>query len=400
MEYNYLYRTNKLISSFKSLLLVALFIGCNSFIKLYAQVTVTVPTLTTITGCSFPTPYSFLGDIVITENANGNISTFGTITLSAPSNFEFESGTGSVSRTAGTDITSISGTSITTSSVSFTINGSTFSSIDEIKITGLKVRGITAAAGPQNVTRTAGTSVISGDANGEIHASFTSYLNSITSGTIASAQTICEGGDPAAFTLAVVSTGSGSLSYQWFESTDGYASAISSSSIYNVPSGLTASTTYRRIATSTLNSLACDATSNDIIVTVNLVTGGTIAAAQTICSGGDPAAFTVTDPSTGSGSPTYQWKYSTDSYSSILATSSTYDVPSGLTVATTYRRITISTLGALACSANSRLNSTILPVFFVAKTSLRIRCKKNYCFKASACNFVSWAHPFTPKSNN
>ena len=89
MEYNYLYRTNKLISSFKSLLLVALFIGCNSFIKLYAQVTVTVPTLTTITGCSFPTPYSFLGDIVITENANGNISTFGTITLSAPSNFEF-----------------------------------------------------------------------------------------------------------------------------------------------------------------------------------------------------------------------------------------------------------------------------------------------------------------------
>ena len=353
MEYNYLYRTNKLIASFKSLLLVALFIGCNSFIKLYAQVTVTVPTLTTITGCSFPTPYSFLGDIVITENANGNISTFGTITLSAPSNFEFESGTGSVSITAGTDITSISATSITTSSVSFTINGSTFSSIDEIKITGLKVRGITAAAGPQNVTRTAGTSVISGDANGEIHASFTSYLNSITSGTIASAQTICEGGDPAAFTLAVVSTGSGSLSYQWFESTDGYASAISSSSIYNVPSGLTASTTYRRIATSTLNSLACDATSNDIIVTVNFVTGGTIAAAQTICSGGDPAAFTVTDPSTGSGSPTYQWKYSTDSYSSILATSSTYDVPSGLTVATTYRRITISTLGALACSANS-----------------------------------------------
>ena len=44
---------------------------------------------------------------------------------------------------------------------------------------------------------------------------------------------------------------------------------------------------------------------------VNTVTGGTVAAAHTICSGDDPIAFTETTASTGDGTLTYQWMNST-----------------------------------------------------------------------------------------
>ncbi|MDP1747439.1 MAG: hypothetical protein Q8L90_17835, partial [Bacteroidota bacterium] len=179
-------------------------------------------------------------------------------------------------------------------------------------------------------------------------------VNSVTGGTIAAAQTICNGGDPAAFTESVLSTGSGALTYQWKQSTDGYTAILAITAAYDVPSGLTATTTYRRITTSTLGGVPCTATSNDIIVTVqSAVTGGAIASAQTICSGGDPAAFTESSASSGSGALTYEWKRSTDGYSATLATTVTYDVPAGLAAATTYRRITTSTLNGVTCIANS-----------------------------------------------
>jgi hypothetical protein len=69
---------------------------------------------------------------------------------------------------------------------------------------------------------------------------------------------------------------------------------------------------------------------------------GTISANQTICSGGDPAAFTSTVASGGSGGTIeYQWESSTNNvtYTDIAtANSSTYDPPSGLTITTYYRR--------------------------------------------------------------
>ncbi len=345
----------KKIASIKMILTAAVFIISFGLNYAFAQVVITVPTLPTITGCSFPTAYSTLGNIVITETAINDISTAGTLVLSAPANFEFLSSTGTITFTAGKDITSISSVTIGASSITFTINLTTFSNLDAITISGIKVRGITGAAGPQNVTRTAGTSVVAGNANGAIHATFTSFLNSVTGGTIATAlQIICNGGDPTAFTQSVASTGSGALTYQWKESTDGFTADVATTATYDVPSGLTATTSYRRVTTSTLNGVACTANSNDVQVMVqNVVTGGTIAASQTICSGGDPVAFTQSVASSGSGALTYQWKQSTDGYSATLATTTTYDVPSGLTATTTYRRITISTLGGVACAGVS-----------------------------------------------
>ena len=192
---------------------------------------------------------------------------------------------------------------------------------------------------------------------------FTVSVNDVTGGTVATDQTICSGGDPALFTQTVASTGTGALTYQWQSNTTSCVAAFTNiagatSATYDAPSGLTQTTYYRRVTTSTLNAVACTANSNCITVTVNDVTGGTVAADQTICSGGDPALFTQTVASTGSGALTYQWQSNTTScvaaFTNIAgATSSTYDAPSGLTQTTYYRRVTTSTLNAVACTANS-----------------------------------------------
>lgn len=173
----------------------------------------------------------------------------------------------------------------------------------------------------------------------------------VTGGTVAADQTICSGGDPTAFTESSAATGSGTLSYEWKSSTDGYSGVLGTSATYNAPAGLNATTTYRRIITSTVGSVGCTANSNDIIVTVNDVTAGTIATAQTICSGGDPAAFTESVAATGTGTLTYEWKSSADGYSAVLGTSATYDAPAGLTATTTFRRIAKSTVGSTECTA-------------------------------------------------
>src|SRR5204862_6550839 len=106
------------------------------------------------------------------------------------------------------------------------------------------------------------------------------------------------------------------LTYQWQSSTTSCAAGFSdiagaTSTTYDPPAGLAVTTYYRRVVTSTLNGVTCTANSNCITVTVNSVTAGTVAADQTICNGGDPAAFTQTAAATGSGALTYQWQSST-----------------------------------------------------------------------------------------
>ncbi|MES2394652.1 MAG: hypothetical protein V4549_01535, partial [Bacteroidota bacterium] len=57
----------KTLTTFKMGLIVAILILSAGFNNAFAGVTITVPTLPIITGCSFPTAYSNLGDIIITE---------------------------------------------------------------------------------------------------------------------------------------------------------------------------------------------------------------------------------------------------------------------------------------------------------------------------------------------
>ncbi len=84
---------------------------------------------------------------------------------------------------------------------------------------------------------------------------------------------------------------------------------------------------------------------------------GTIAGNQSICTGGNPVAFTSPfDASGGTGSLTYSWESSTDNvtWSTIAgATTNVYDAPAGLTVDTYYRRVV--TDGSTTKTSNSVL---------------------------------------------
>jgi hypothetical protein len=199
----------------------------------------------------------------------------------------------------------------------------------------------------------------------------TVLVNSVTSGTVSGAQTFCPGGsNPVPFTEMTAATGTGTLSYQWqsrlpFGSFSNIPGATNNT--YDVPMVVTQDTYYSRVATSTVNGISCSATSNNVPIFINMVTGGTVAASQVICSGGNPAAFTQTLGSTYSGTVAYQWQSSGDnvSFNDISgATGITYDVPAGVTSTTYYKRVTRSTFNGVVCSATSNtLTITVNPLF-------------------------------------
>lgn len=182
-------------------------------------------------------------------------------------------------------------------------------------------------------------------------------INNVSAGAISGDQTVCYNGDPVAFTQTAASTGTGALTYQWQASGDGVSYTNLSGQTgqtYDVPPGLSATTHYRRITRSTLNSILCEAISNSVVVAVNSVTSGSISGNETICSGGDPIAFAEATAPTASGSITYQWQSSANNstFTNISnATSPTYDVPSGVTATTYFRRVVTSTMNAIPCSA-------------------------------------------------
>ena len=135
-------------------------------------------------------------------------------------------------------------------------------------------------------------------------------INNVSAGVLSQTQTICSGGNPAAFTATTAATGTGALSYQWQSSTTsniaGFTNiAGATSATYDAPSGLTTTTYYQVISTSTLNSVPCSATSNGITVTINNVSAGALSQTQTICSGGDANPFSVTTAATGTVSYTH-----------------------------------------------------------------------------------------------
>jgi Ig-like domain CHU_C associated/PKD-like domain len=186
--------------------------------------------------------------------------------------------------------------------------------------------------------------------------------NAITSGTISGNRTICNGGDPAAFTVSVAATGT-NLTYQWQISTTTSAGPWSNifgeiNATYDAPGPITQTTYYRRIATATVNSTSCSATSNFVTVFVNSVTASVIDGNQTICGATeDPIAFTIVSPATGNGTLSYQWQSNTTgcggSWANISgATSAAYDAPNVLQT-TYYRVIVTSTLNSILCTAIS-----------------------------------------------
>lgn len=212
-------------------------------------------------------------------------------------------------------------------------------------------------ATPQTVTYT-----ITPSSNGCIGSAITISVTiapNVLPGTIASNQTICLGGDPAAFTQLTPASGL-NLTYQWQSSTTSNVGPWTdilgaTSTTYDAPGPINQTTWFRRLVISTVNGVECSvANSTPIQITVNTINPGSITGNQTICSGGDPTAFSSVNAS-GSGTITYQWQSSTDGCSGTWSdmaseTNATLNVLAGLNVTTYFRRIAISTLNGVPCS--------------------------------------------------
>jgi hypothetical protein len=192
--------------------------------------------------------------------------------------------------------------------------------------------------------------------------------------TAASTQTICNGTTPVTLTSATpgTNTSGGAITYRWevfntTNSTWGTATGTSNAANYS-PGTLTVTTTYRRIAISTLNSNACESTPVTVVVTVQAVpTAGTITAAstQTICNGATAtltsnAAGTTTTPGA---TISYRWEVSANGSTGWTTAPGTSNAASyttdPLTATTYFRRITISTLNGNSCESVATANVVV-----------------------------------------
>jgi SprB repeat len=122
--------------------------------------------------------------------------------------------------------------------------------------------------------------------------------NNVTASVISGNQTICANADPTAFTVGTAATGTGTLSYQWRSSTTSCATGFTDiagaiSATYDSPAGLTQTTYYQLVITSTLNGTGCTATSNCLTVTVNPLPTFTTTATNVTCNGMNNGLITI-----------------------------------------------------------------------------------------------------------
>ncbi len=192
-------------------------------------------------------------------------------------------------------------------------------------------------------------------------------INNVIASDFPADVTICEGGDLAAFIANTNGSGSGTLTYIWESSTDNASFTTVGTSATFDPPALTQTTYYRQTITSTLNGVACTATSN--VITITVVPPPTITAepvaTQSLCQGGTitPLSITVTG---GAGTPpvySYQW-YSNTVNSTIGGTPLASEVtatftPSNTTAGTTYYYCIVSTDGA-GCTDTSAVAEVII----------------------------------------
>jgi PKD repeat protein len=182
-------------------------------------------------------------------------------------------------------------------------------------------------------------------------------VNNLTPGSIGTAQTICDGDVPVAFT-SVAATADGAITYQWMSSADGisYAAIGGATSDTYGAGPTTQDTWFKRVVTSTLSGVPCTDESNTIKVTVNNFIPGSIGTDQTICDGAAASTLSSVTP-TGDGIFTYRWFSSSDGVTFNLiigAINETY-YPGTLIADTWYRREVTSTLAGKSCVANTNI---------------------------------------------
>ena len=282
----------------RNLSLLLLFIGILFANKASAAVTITKPNLSITTCSGFPTSYSALGNIVITEGANADFTagTNVTLILTAPTNFEFQASTGSVTFASGNNISAVAMTSITATTITITYTTSGTNRTDIMTISGLFVRA-TNIAGTGNITRTGGTGTISGLVNtttltNTLTSTSGSAIPTITTQPIATS--VCTTGTT---TLSVVATGA--TSYQWRRA----GVALTNVAPYSNVTTATLTITNPTVGVAgnfdvVINTSPCSVTSSSVALTVNSIPTASITpspatAATGVCYGGTTPVTSV-----------------------------------------------------------------------------------------------------------
>ena len=145
-----------------------------------------------------------------------------------------------------------------------------------------------------------------------------SCSNPTNGGTIGTAQQICTGSTPAAFTsLTLPSDYNGVLTYKWQYATvadsTSFTDIANTDSVAYAPGTLTATTWYRRLSRVSCKADWTGATSSNVvkIIVAPTTVGGTVTGGQQVCYGSNRTLLTLSGH-TGS---VQKWQYSTDTIS-------------------------------------------------------------------------------------
>ena len=331
--------------------LIAFFILSNA----NAQVTITKPNLSIVVCSIFPSAYNQLNNIIITENQNSDFSSntsSQTLVLTAPANFEFNPGVGTVS-VSGNNLL-LPSMVVTSATITITYTSSNTNKSDVMTISGLQVRAINSTSSG-DITRTGGTGVINGlNIGTALTNTLTSTLAPILPASVtigASTNPICQG-SAVTFTATPTNGGNSPL-YQW--KLNGTNVGTNSATYTN--SALANGNTISCVLTS--NATPClsgsPAASNTITMSVNpiLPASVTIAtSANSICAG-DTVIFTAT-PTNGGSSPSYQWKLNGVDTGINSATYTSSTLTNGNTISC------VLTSNAAPCLSGSPANSNTI----------------------------------------
>ena len=253
--------------------------------------------------------------------SSNTITISGTPTASGTFNYSILliGGCGTVNATGTIIVTPANTAGVASSSPTLCINTAlTAITHSTTGATGINQDGVDGANGlPAGVSATwssntitiSGTPTASGTFNysilltggcGTVNATGTITVNpAFTSGAInTTGEIICSGSTPVITigNTTAASGGDGSITYSWRSSADGYTAAIfgETNVTYLPPSGLTATTSYRRYANDGTCNISPTVSSGTWTVTVDATTvGGSVASNQTICSGTQPSDLTL-----------------------------------------------------------------------------------------------------------
>ncbi|MFH0893740.1 MAG: gliding motility-associated C-terminal domain-containing protein [Bacteroidota bacterium] len=165
--------------------------------------------------------------------------------------------------------------------------------------------------------------------------------SALAAGAVTANQTVCNGGDPVAFSSSTAASGgAGTINYQWeYTTVPGCASGWTSiggatASTYDPPSGITVTTCFRRKATDNCTSVY----TTPVTVSIDAPTiGGAVSANATVCSGSNSGVLTLSG-NTGS---VLNWEYSVSPFTiwTPISNTTTTQAYTNLTQTTQFRAI-------------------------------------------------------------